>query len=297
MRRALAAVITAMLLTLVGAPAVTAAPAGDTRTGAGVQIGGDVTTPVTLTAAQIAAFPATTLPLTTFGGGTRGTVTGALLTDVLASAGPKFGGGKNAQLHALVAVTGQGGWRVNLAYGELDAGFGNHPALLTTTGSLVSLLVPGDTTRLRTVLRVTGITLTSLPTTPVTTPPAGGVTVIRGMRSITLTAATLNRLPQQERSVTFQSGTSTQTHTERGPALTAVLLAAGVPPLPNTGVTAIGSDGYAATVTNGEPLLGGRPLLLSLAEDGTALPQPRLVVDGDIKGGRYVSGVVTLTVS
>lgn len=31
---------------------------------------------------------------------------------------------------------------------------------------------------------------------------------------------------------------------------------------------------------------------LSLAENGTVLPQLRLVTDGDVKGGRYVSGVV-----
>lgn len=297
MRRALTAVITAVLLTLIAVPGVAAAPVGEARSGGDVPITGDVTAPVTLTAAQIAAVPSVTLPLAAPGGGTRGTVTGAPLTDVLATAGPVFGGEKNAQLHALVTVAGPGGWRINLAYGELDPGFGNHPALLTVTGNLVSLVVPGDTTRLRSVPRVTGITLTSLPTTPVNTPPAGAVTAIRGHRTITLTAATLGRLPQQQRAVAFQSGSGSQTHTEKGPTLTAVLLAAGVLPLPNTVVTAIGSDGYAATVTNGEALLGGRPLLLSLVEDGVALDRPRLITDGDIKGGRYVSGVVTLNVS
>jgi hypothetical protein len=33
-----------------------------------------------------------------------------------------------------------------------------------------------------------------------------------------------------------------------------------------------------------------------LTEDGIALPAPRLVTDGDIKGGRYVSGVYDLVV-
>jgi len=195
-----------------------------------------------------------------------------------------------------VAVTGQSGWRINLAYGELDPGFGNHPALLTVTGGTVSLVVPGDTSRLRSVPRVSSITLTSL-TTPVTTPPAGAVTVVRGDRTVTLSAATLARLPQQQRSVTFLAGPTRQTHTEQGPALTTVLLAAGIPPVPNATVTAVGSDGYGATVTNGEALLGGRPLLLSLVEDGAALAQPRLVPDGDVKGGRYVSGVVTIAVA
>ena len=35
---------------------------------------------------------------------------------------------------------------------------------------------------------------------------------------------------------------------------------------------------------------------LSLNEDGTALAQPRLVTDGDVRGGRYVSGVVDIYV-
>jgi hypothetical protein len=46
----------------------------------------------------------------------------------------------------------------------------------------------------------------------------------------------------------------------------------------------------------GAPGAGGRPLLISLIEDGTALAAPRLVTDGDVKGGRYVSGVYDLIV-
>jgi len=47
-------------------------------------------------------------------------------------------------------------------------------------------------------------------------------------------------------------------------------------------------------VTIAEERVDGRPLLLSTVEDGKALQQPRLVTDGDVKGGRYVSGVVLL---
>jgi hypothetical protein len=49
-------------------------------------------------------------------------------------------------------------------------------------------------------------------------------------------------------------------------------------------------------VTPAEALVGARPLLVSLAENGTALAEPRLVADGDVKGGRYVSGVYDLVV-
>ena len=47
-------------------------------------------------------------------------------------------------------------------------------------------------------------------------------------------------------------------------------------------------------MTPAEALVGGKPLLISLIENGTALTEPRLVVDGGIKGGRYVSGVYDL---
>ena len=49
-------------------------------------------------------------------------------------------------------------------------------------------------------------------------------------------------------------------------------------------------------MTPAEAIVGGRPLLVSLNEDGQPLAQPRLVVDGDVKGGRYVSELVDLVV-
>ena len=62
----------------------------------------------------------------------------------------------------------------------------------------------------------------------------------------------------------------------------------------NARAAAVGSDNYVATVTPAEGYAGGRPLLLSLVEDGVPLAQPRLVTDGDVKGGRYVSGMVDI---
>ena len=37
-------------------------------------------------------------------------------------------------------------------------------------------------------------------------------------------------------------------------------------------------------------------MLLAIAQDGAALARPRLVVPGDVEGGRYVSDVVELKV-
>lgn len=125
---------------------------------------------------------------------------------------------------------------------------------------------------------------------------AGAVVIEAGARQVVLSAARLARLPAVTKTVTFLAGTAPQTHTESGPALAAVLRAAHVRAGLSTWVAAVGSDGYVATVTPGEDWFGGRPLLISLAEDGVALPAPRLVTDGDIKGGRYVSGVYDLLV-
>jgi hypothetical protein len=59
--------------------------------------------------------------------------------------------------------------------------------------------------------------------------------------------------------------------------------------------TVIGAvPAYVAAVTPAEQFVGGRPLQLSLVEDGVTLAQPRLVADGDTKGGRYVSDVVDI---
>jgi hypothetical protein len=51
-----------------------------------------------------------------------------------------------------------------------------------------------------------------------------------------------------------------------------------------------------AVVTPAEQWVAQRPLQISLNEDGAALAEPRLVVDGDVKGGRYLSDLVDLVV-
>lgn len=109
---------------------------------------------------------------------------------------------------------------------------------------------------------------------------------------MTLSSALLAGLPSETLTVSFAGPGGEQTHTEVGPPLWEVLAVSGVWPGLNTWVAAVGSDNYVATVTPAEQFVGGRPLQLSLAEDGVGLAQPRLVTDGDIKGGRYVSDAV-----
>ena len=125
-------------------------------------------------------------------------------------------------------------------------------------------------------------------------PVPGTLTVVDGTRRVSLSPSTLAALPEETLSVSFEGPGGVQAHTEMGPPLLDVLAAAGVSPTLDTWVAGVGNDNYVATVTPGEELVGGRPLLVSLDEDGAALVQPRLVADGDVKGGRYVSDMVDL---
>jgi DMSO/TMAO reductase YedYZ molybdopterin-dependent catalytic subunit len=120
-----------------------------------------------------------------------------------------------------------------------------------------------------------------------------------------LTTADLGRLPQRTITVTFESGTGTQTHTYTGPLLLDVLGQAQPrfdPQVKNDKlrhvVTATGSDRYQAAVAWGEfdPDFENKTVLVAVTEDGkpAADGRPRLVVPGDVHGGRYVSSLVRL---
>jgi DMSO/TMAO reductase YedYZ molybdopterin-dependent catalytic subunit len=122
---------------------------------------------------------------------------------------------------------------------------------------------------------------------------------------LALTAADIEALPKHTITVTFQAGTTPQTHTYTGALLLDVIDLAGPdfdPAIKNDAlahvVTATGSDGYRATVAWGEldPGFEAKQLLVATSQDGVPLGPagPRLVVPGDLKGGRYVSDVVSL---
>jgi hypothetical protein len=209
---------------------------------------------------------------------------------------------KNELLRVTATVRGKGHQEVTFAVGELDAGFGNHPALLALTqnGKPIDdgprLVVPGDRGPLRFVSDVAEVTV-GIATAPATnTAPSRGspVVFIDGNHQVTLSSAFLNRLPKEILNVSFIGPGGSQSHAEVGPPLLETLLFAGIAPTLNTWVAAVGSDNYVASVTPGEQLVGGRQLQLSLVEDGVTLAQPRLVTDGDVHGGRYVSNVVDI---
>jgi hypothetical protein len=190
---------------------------------------------------------------------------------------------------------------VTFALGELDPSFGNHPAYLALAQNghplpAPELVVPGDSNPARSLDQISSITVAVQNPTPITPPSPGALTIEDGPRTAVLSASELASLPAETLNVTFQAGSGAQQHVETGPTLQGVLRAAHIRTDLNTWVAAVGSDGYVATVTPAEAWIGGRPLLISLNEDGAALPQPRLVTDGGVKGGRYVSDLDDLVV-
>jgi hypothetical protein len=117
-----------------------------------------------------------------------------------------------------------------------------------------------------------------------------------------LDVAGLRALPSRTITVTFKAGNGTQTHTYVGPLLLDVLTQAAPqfdPAIKNDKlrhyISASATDNYRALVAYGEidPSFENTAVLLATSEDGHPLDTegPRLVVPGDIAGGRYVSNV------
>ncbi len=138
----------------VGSAPVLAGTGGGPTTQVAVQ--GGVATPLALALPSLEALPSTTETVTYLSGGTpvTDTYTGALLWDVLNSAGIVTDPGiKNDVLRKLVTATGSDGYQVSFALGELSPSFGDAPILVAysdTAGQLVGgdgfarIVVPGD---------------------------------------------------------------------------------------------------------------------------------------------------------
>jgi len=138
--------------------------------------------------------------------------------------------------------------------------------------------------------------------------PAGSVVITGELQNpVFLTFDQLEALPLQSQSLTvsFQAGSAVEQHTFTGFLLYDVLnfLKPQFDPTVKNDrlrfyVSATGTDGYQAIVAWGEfdPFFGNKQILLAVTQDAQSLaPQgPRLVVPGDIRGGRYVSLVDTI---
>ena len=128
----------------------------------------------------------------------------------------------------------------------------------------------------------------------------------------TWTAATLQALPALTQTDTFASGSTPQTHTYTGPTLWSVLDASGIQTAPGVKndlldryVLATGTDGYKVVYSLGElsPAFGNRAALLATQETIAGKTAPltgdglaRVTAPGDVKGGRYVSNLASLSV-
>ena len=279
-------------------------------------------TPVSLSAADLAALPQQTFTVTI--DGKQVTERGPTLSTLLTRAGITFNAScKNDELRFWIEATGAGNAAAVVTAGENDTGFGNNPVVLSLVENGTALgaprfVVTEDPTDDRDVQGVTQITVgraapqlantatpacTAAPFTAVTAPPPGSVLVNGAVqRPVTLTWAQLQSLPQVTQTDTFQAGANPTTVTEVGPTLWDVVSAA-EPQFQQCNPTddvrwyieVISSeDGYASLLSLAEihPFIGGKQALLSLSENGASQQSvgPRLTAPGDVKGGRYVSG-------
>lgn len=127
-------------------------------------------------------------------------------------------------------------------------------------------------------------------------------------RPAKLSLVDLQRLTAETVTVSFLSVQGPEQHTYKGVRLAALLEQAGLK-LENRKndklrkfVLATAKDGYTVIFSWAEldPEFGAQPVLLAWEEDGKPLQGDRgpfrLVVPGDKRGGRYVSGVIRLEV-
>ncbi|HTI81016.1 MAG TPA: hypothetical protein VL614_11265 [Acetobacteraceae bacterium] len=292
-----------------------------------VQLLGDVADPgiynlpsVTPVTTQTATYTAAGVPVTD-------TYTGVKLWDLLADAGGvTVTSTKNDILSEFVIATGSDGYKVVFSLGEIDPNFGNQPVTVAYSdidgqlgprGSdgLARMLVPGDDAGGRYVSELVSLDVESLPE-PGPSGPGGIANHLTLSGEVAdpgiVTAKTLARLHQSTtETATYLAGGGQVTDTYTGVSLWTLIQDAGLltdPSIKNDllhfGVVATGSDGYRAFISLGEidPAFGNQPDLVAYKDTGGQLGPNgpdgalRLIVPGDVAGGRYVSNLVSLEV-
>ncbi len=288
---------------------------------------GSVVTPGTYDLAALSALPATTQTVTYTAGGVpvTDTYTGTNLWTLVTSAGgfTPAPGVKNSTLRNYVVAVGSDGYQAVFAGGEINPHFGNRPymAAYADTGGqfgpggpdgFARMVVPGDNAGGRYVSNLVTLHAGTAPSLPGT---GGGVSSAFSLTGVahpgTYDLANLMSLPATTLTATYLAGGSPATDTYTGVSLWTLLNTAGLitnPTIKNDVlrqyVAAVGSDGYEAIFSLGEidPAFGNQPDLVAYADTGGQLglggPDgfARMVVPGDIAGGRYVSNLVDLAV-
>lgn len=276
----------------------------------------DLTPVTTLTATYTAAG----IPVTD-------TYTGISLWNLLTDAGGvTVTSAKNDILSKYVLATGSDGYQAVFSLGEIDPKFGNQPVMVAyadTAGQLgadgsdglARMVVPGDLAGGRYVSDLVSLSVQSLPE-----PGPSGPGGIAGQLTLSgevadpgiVTPATLAALNQSTtETASYLGPTGEVTDTYTGVSLWTVIQDSGLltdPSIKNDllryGVVATGSDGYRAFISMGEidPAFGHQPDLIAYSDTGGQLGPGgaegalRLIVPGDVAGGRYVSNLVSLQV-
>lgn len=283
---------------------------------------GLVAAPQTYDMAALVTLPQTTRTLSYLSGSTlrTDTFTGPTLWNVLQNAGgiAVDTTTSNGVLRNFVVVTGSDGYKAVISAGEISPNFGNRGsqvAVAATSGTLpdpngfARITAPGDVRGGRYVSNVAGIHVGVAPLQQGTGGGPSSSFEVRGdvLATITFDRATLESLTPYVETVTYLSGMNTVTNTFTGALLWDVLQVTGIVTdrsIPNDilrrGVIATGSDGYQAMFALGElsPDFGNAPILVAYDDESGPLTGngfARLVVPGDVRGGRYVSNLVSLT--
>ena len=307
--------------------AVTGATAGNAASiTTSFDVTGAVTRPVTETLSGLQALPSQSAAVNYLSGSqsVTATFTGPTVWTVLGQAGLRpVQGAKNSTLRNVIVATGSDGYKVAFSGGELDPRFGGShtPDLVAyqvdgqglAADGFARTVVPGDQRGGRYVSNLSNLDVIQAPSNPSLGGGRASSFTLSGLvqRSATFDAASLAALPSKTEAVTYTSAGRPVSASFTGVSLWDLLLNAGLvtdPAIKNDElrqyVLATGSDGYEATFSLGEldPRFGGSgtmPDLVAFAENGVDLGADgfaRLVVPGDIAGGRYVSNLVSLQV-
>lgn len=244
--------------------------------------------------------------------------------------------GKNRQLEYYVLGTASDGYQAIFALGELDPTFGNKQSQLVYRETVAGvsqpldasdgpfrLTAPGDLRGGRYVSGLTGLEVAAAPPTATATRPGCGDDkvyddcvspgfVVDGEiktagKSVAFDVAALKALAGST-PATLADGADTYT----GVLLWTLLDSPGVginsayssrKNAVNTMYAMVtGSDGYRAMVALGEinPSFGNKAVLVAYAKNGADLPPAegtvRVIVPGDVKGGRKISNVIEIKV-
>ncbi|HEY4410319.1 MAG TPA: hypothetical protein VGO87_10590, partial [Acidimicrobiia bacterium] len=137
--------------------------------------------------------------------------------------------------------------------------------------------------------------------------PIGSFTITGSVsRPVSLTMAQLQGFPYHEVTTSYGSAKGERTHTYHGALLSDVLtwarpvLPTGTPnPSLRMVATFVADDGYQLSLPFGEfdPAAGNRPILIAYWMDGALQTGPRLALDGDPHGGRFIDTIRTITIS